>query len=93
MLSRLDVRGVRDLSSALPRPSVAEDPAVVAAVRRILDDVRTRGDEALRELTERFDGVRLDDFAVSDADCKRALESIPDELRAALVSSMYGTSR
>ena len=89
VLSRLDVRGVRDLSGALPRPSVAEDPAVVEAVRAILDDVRTRGDGAVRDLTERFDGVRLDDLAVPAADCKRALESIPTELRAALEQAAH----
>ena len=84
VLSRLDVRGIRDLTGALPRPSVAEDPAVVATVRGILDDVRIRGDDALRDLTERFDRVRLDEIVVPAADCKRALESVPRELRTAL---------
>ena len=30
----------------------------------IVADVRQRGDVALRELTERFDGVRVEDFRV-----------------------------
>jgi histidinol dehydrogenase len=84
VLSRLDLRGVTDLAGALPRPSVAEDPMVVATVRSILDDVRTRGDDAVRELTERFDGVVLEELAVPAAECKRALESIPAARRAAL---------
>ena len=81
MLARLDLRGVTDLGSALPRPSVAGEPAVVDAVRAILADVRQRGDVAVRELTKRFDGVDIDDLAVPDAECKRALESIAPALR------------
>ena len=38
----------------------APDPAVEAAVRAILDDVRERGDAAVLAHTERLDGVRLD---------------------------------
>ncbi len=50
----------------------------------MLADVRARGDEALRELTQRFDRARIDDLRVPDADLKAALESIPPDLRAAL---------
>jgi histidinol dehydrogenase len=84
VLARLDLRGVTDLGAAVPRPSVAGDDTVVEAVRAILADVRARGDGALRELTQRFDGVAIDDIAVPDADCKRALEGIAPALRQAL---------
>ncbi|RPI10164.1 MAG: histidinol dehydrogenase, partial [Actinobacteria bacterium] len=61
MLTRLDLRGFTgDLRARLPRP-MADVDVPVAAVREILADVRARGDEAVRELTERFDGVRLAD--------------------------------
>ena len=57
MLNRLDLReAAADLAGRLPRPEVAgAEP--VAAVRAILDDVRSRGDAALRKYSERFDGV------------------------------------
>ena len=85
MLNRLDLRGVSDLRGALPRPSVGGDEAaVVAAVRDILAAVRDRGDTAVRELTERFDGVTIDELAVPRAEWKQALEQIPAELRQAL---------
>jgi histidinol dehydrogenase len=84
VLARLDLRGVTDLGSALPRPSVAGETEVVEAVRTILADVRKRGDDALRELTKRFDGADIDELAVPDADCKRALEGITPGLRQAL---------
>ena len=84
MLSRLDLRGIGDLGAALPRPSVAEDPAVRTAVRAILDDVRGRGDAAVRELTARFDRADIDELTVPLEECKRALETIPAGLRRAL---------
>jgi histidinol dehydrogenase len=85
VLDRVDVRGARDLRAGLPRPAGGvDDPAVVEAVRAILADVRERGDEAVRGFTERFDGVRLDELAVPEAEWKRALETIPSDVRAAL---------
>lgn len=84
MLERLDVRGVTDLTGALPRPSSHTDPAVVAAVREVLTAVRERGDDAVREFTQRFDGVAIDDLLVPADECKRALESIDPKLRAAI---------
>lgn len=56
----------------------------IEEVRALLADVRARGDEALRELTERFDGARIDELRVPDAEVKAALEDIPADLRAAL---------
>jgi histidinol dehydrogenase len=83
VLNRLDLRGVSDLRGRLPRPAVdADEP--VAAVRAIIDDVRRRGDEALLELTERFDGVGLDSLAVPADALQDALRAIPDEVREAL---------
>ncbi len=84
MLQRLDLRGVRgDLAGVLPRPQVAGDEPV-AAVRAILEEVRAGGDAALRDCTERFDGVRLDDLRVEPAEVEAALTAIPGRLRAAL---------
>ncbi len=83
MLNRLDLRGVDDPSRSLPRPNVDGDEPV-AAVRSILADVRTRGDEALIELTERFDGVRLEHVRVPQAEIDLALASTSAEVRSAL---------
>jgi len=41
------------------------DPGIEERVRHIIADVQARGDTALRELTERFDKVRLNQFAVT----------------------------
>jgi histidinol dehydrogenase len=84
MLTRLDLRGFTgDLRARLPRPS-ADQAAPVAVVREILADVRARGDVAVRELTERFDGVRLDQLRVPHADLVSALDGLAAPVRDAL---------
>ena len=55
-----------------------------AAVAAIIADVRERGDDAVRDLTERFDGCRLDDLAVGRQAMAAALDRLDPGLRAAL---------
>jgi histidinol dehydrogenase len=82
VLSRLDLRGCTDFAAALPRPESGAGP--VTAVREIVTAVRTRGDAALRELTERFDGCRVEELRVAPTEIAAALDAVPEELRAAL---------
>jgi histidinol dehydrogenase len=84
-LAVLDVRGAgRDLAQLLPGPQVADDSMAIDSVRRILAQVRSGGDGALRALTERFDGVSIEDLRVPDQDLAGALDEIPAGLRDAL---------
>ena len=84
MLTRLDLRGVDgDLRSRLPRPHDPE-AAPIEAVREILAEVRKRGDAAIREYTQRFDGVALDELRVAPAELTGALDATPRVLRDAL---------
>jgi histidinol dehydrogenase len=53
-------------------------------VRRILGDVRERGDAAVRHYTEMLDGVDLTEFEVSREAVQQALESVPPTVRDAL---------
>ena len=68
---------------ALTRYDAAQDPKVQAAVRKILADVRKRGDTAVRAYTKKFDGVAPRQFELR-ADL---IDAIPreqaDALRAA----------
>ncbi len=68
---------------AIPRPHAATEPPVVE-VQALLAEVRTGGDDALRDLTERFDGVRPASLRVPSGDLESALASIPPLLREAL---------
>lgn len=85
MLKRLDVRGVSNanLRNYLPRPSLGEDPPI-DAVRAILADVQTRGDAALLDYTQRFDGVALSALTVSRDELAAAVDSLDPPLLAAL---------
>lgn len=84
MLNRLDLRGRgADVVTSLPRPQIVGNEPV-AAVRDIIARVRSQGDAALIELTERFDGVRLDRLRVPSGELAAAAARIPDALRCAL---------
>ncbi len=63
------------------------DGDVSTQVSAIIADVRARGDNALTELTERFDHHRLAtkaDWRISPHDCAAAFEALEPALRAAL---------
>lgn len=53
-------------------------------VAQILNDVRTRGDEAVIGYEERFDKVRLQDLAVSKDEIAEAEQLVSAELKAAI---------
>jgi len=74
-------------NEALARPSSSSSAELVNGVRRILDQVRADGDDALRLLTRRFDGCELDDLAVSDAEFTAAEALLSDELKTAIDDS------
>jgi histidinol dehydrogenase len=66
------------------------DPAIEDRTRAIIAAVRQRGDDALIELTERFDGVRLapDQLAVTEAELMAAALQASESFRGALAESM-----
>lgn len=58
-----------------------------AAVKRIIGSVRAGGDEALRDWNRRIDRSDIEELLVPAEDLETALEAIPPDLRAALVSA------
>jgi histidinol dehydrogenase len=88
MIRRIDLRGTRpDLDSVLPRAGLDVEGAL-AAVRPICDAVRDRGDEALSELSERFDGVRPPSLRVPAEALAWALEILDPQVRDAFEESI-----
>jgi histidinol dehydrogenase len=61
-------------ATLLQRPTAADDARIRSATAELIAEVRAGGDEALRCLTQRFDGAELDDFRVG-ADETEAAES------------------
>ena len=60
----------------------ADDEGKHESLMRILSAVRTRGDTAIQEFTEKFDRVKLtpEQFRISNSDLKKAHEQIAPEL-------------
>ena len=91
MITRLDLRGrslsARELVEALPRAEVRVEDAATA-VEPIIAAVRARGAAELRDLAERFDGVRPEHLRVPAAEVARALEQLDPRVRAAIAESI-----
>ncbi len=63
------------------RSSVADTADVVGLVQEILKAVQTRGDEAVREYSQRFDKAELDSFEVSPANRRAAVDGMDKQTR------------
>ena len=69
--------------SLLNRTSAFNADALVAATN-IVEAVRERGDAALKEFTQRFDGVELESFRVSNAAIDEAIAKVDPTVAKAL---------
>ena len=61
------------------------DMEIECRVYDIIENVRTNGDAALREYSEQFDGVKLDDFKVDQSIIDAAWDNLPEDLKHALL--------
>ncbi|MEW2392773.1 histidinol dehydrogenase [Streptomyces venezuelae] len=95
MISRIDLRGDAltefpsgaALRALLPRADF-DVAAALEKVRPICEDVHHRGDAALIDYAEKFDGVRLDQVRVPAAALTEALDGLDPAVRAALEESI-----
>lgn len=87
MLRTLDLRGQSlspaELLAAVPRATAARSEALATAAR-LVDDVASRGEAALREQAEQFDGVTGHDIRVPASHLDEALDQLDPAVRAAL---------
>ena len=87
MLKQIDLRGkVPKWRDLLPVSSEI-DELPIDLVREIISQVRDSGDTALRDLTQKFDGVTLDELTVNEKDLEDAYNSISKEFKKALNAS------
>ena len=61
------------------------DMEIERRVYDIIENVRANGDAALREYSEKFDGVKLDDFKVDQSIIDAAWDNLPEDLKHALL--------
>jgi len=78
-----------DQINRLLAPSSLFDPAIELQTQTIIDEVRAKGDDAIAELTERFNGPKLapDQFAVTQAECLAASVRADASLRNAVAET------
>lgn len=73
--------------SALARRGDTDLERVEPAVREIVDAVRKRGDDAVREYVKRFENRRCEKLLIRDYGGEKALESLTPALKNALVTA------
>jgi histidinol dehydrogenase len=69
---------------ALTRPVQTVAAQTRDSVAGLIEQVRTRGDAALREISQRFDGIAPERFEVSEAEFAAAELAVSAELRIAM---------
>lgn len=74
---------LRDIRKITKRDQ-SESAAIRESVGAILQAVQDTGDAAVRELTEKFDGVRLDSFLVAPEEIDEATKKVGPEFMAVL---------
>lgn len=96
MLRTIDLRGralsTAELLAAVPRATAARDEALATAAA-IVRDVAERGETALREQAERFDGVRAHALRVPPEHLAEAVQGLDPEVRAALEEAIRRVRR
>jgi histidinol dehydrogenase len=80
-------------AAVLRRPAQRDAAGLLARARQIVEDVRQRGDEALRSYTEQLDGVRLDDIAVSEQEFSDAAAALTAPQQQALERAIDTVTR
>ncbi|MFO1392619.1 MAG: histidinol dehydrogenase [Steroidobacteraceae bacterium] len=78
---------------SLRRPAQRDTSTLVSRVARIVEEVRARGDRAIREFTGRYDGVDLEAFAVAPGEFDEASAALTKEQIAALRRAIETVTR
>jgi histidinol dehydrogenase len=91
----LDWKSLSDAErhAALQRPALRDEERIAAGVRQIIAAVRTRGDAALREFTEKYDGARVDTLAVGEPEFAAAERSLSSAEHAAIEKAIATVHR
>lgn len=91
MINVFEITKQEDIAAALSqmRRSSVVPHEIASVVKEIIDAVATGGDEAIIEMTERFDGVSLarSQMEVGKDELLKAYEALPGDIRSALKKS------
>jgi histidinol dehydrogenase len=87
MMRRIELTLGQRLTEADLARSGGVDAEVIGVAARIVDDVRQRGDDALREYTLNFDKATIEEFLVSPEEIAAAVASVEPEFLDALTAA------
>lgn len=68
----------------LMRPAISASESITRTVAEILENVKTRGDDALREYSAKFDKTEVGALKVSEQAIAEAAARLSDELKQAM---------
>ncbi len=75
-------------AEVLTRPALGDEADIGTVVRDIIAAVRSRGDEALRELSQRFERAPREQLRVSDAEVDAACARLGDDIKGAIEAAI-----
>ncbi len=93
MLMKTYIRPAASKWDAILRRPALDTADLDATVSDILNDVRRRGDAAVLEYTQRFDGVELPALRVSEAEIEAAEAALDEPLREAIRTAQANIER
>ena len=70
----------KQLKAPVPTTSAVDRSAVSGVVSTVVEDVRARGDAAVREYSEKFDGWSPDSFLLSPEDVEKIVATVPAQV-------------
>lgn len=68
----------------LARPAMSNKQDLSQAVSTLIEQVKTNGDDALLSLTEKFDGIKLDQVALSQTQFETSISLLTDDTKQAI---------
>jgi sulfopropanediol 3-dehydrogenase len=67
-------------SPSQTNPNRGSSPEVRAIVESVIDDIRARGDEAVREYSQKFDNYAPESFLVTDEQLQEIMARVPQQV-------------
>lgn len=86
-MRRYDIARGGKLPSEVSVRSGGVDQEVLGVATRIVDDVRQRGDEALRDYTRDLDHAEIGVLRVTSAEIEAAVASVPPDIKDAIAAA------
>lgn len=84
MLKAINRNNEKELRQYLDARSQEIDSSILVKVNEIIRNVRKNGDQACREYTEAFDGIRVEDFRVSEEEIAEAMKNVDASFQEAM---------